>query len=166
MMSGSSAANKLLWLIGKWKGKGCGVYPTLKPFEYAEVVEFSNDGIPFINYKASSWNIDHTKPMHWESGFIRFKPESKTVAFLLAHNFGMTEVVEGETCDKEEIHFKSSPGSLNRMSFASSPHVVATERVYKSLGPNQMEFKLFMATENHPLSLHLHITYDRILLNA
>jgi hypothetical protein len=42
---------QLSWLIGKWKGEGCGTYPTIKPFEYVEEVEFSNDGIPFINYK-------------------------------------------------------------------------------------------------------------------
>jgi hypothetical protein len=53
-------------------------------------------GVPILNsilfyFRASSWNIDHTSPMHWESGFIRFKPESKTVAFLLAHNFGKFE---------------------------------------------------------------------------
>ena len=36
----------------------------------------------------------------------------------------MTEVVEGETSNEKEINFKSSPGSLNRMSFSSSPHVV------------------------------------------
>ncbi|XP_028405665.1 THAP domain-containing protein 4-like [Dendronephthya gigantea] len=153
--------NKLSWLIGIWKGKGIGTYPTIeKPFEYLEEIEFSNDGIPFIDYKSKSWNTDHTQPMHWESGFIRLKPDSKTFAFLLSHNFGMTEVVEGETNDEKEIHLFSS--SLGRMSFASSPHVIATERVYKSLGTNKMEYKLYMATENQPMSLHLHITYDRL----
>jgi hypothetical protein len=74
-------------LIGKWKGKGCGTYPAIKPFEYAEEVEFSNDGIPFINYKyepvlhiSSTFetvlhvkvSIDYINPGTWlPLGFIR-----------------------------------------------------------------------------------------------
>ena len=43
---------------------------------------------------------------------------------------GVTEIVESETSDEKEIHFKSSSGSLNRMSFASSPCVVAVNNLY------------------------------------
>ena len=39
------------WLFGKWKGKGSGTYPTIKPFEYLEEVEFCNNGTPFTSYK-------------------------------------------------------------------------------------------------------------------
>ena len=32
--------------------------------------------------------MEHDKPMHWESGFLRYNQDTNTVAFLLAENFG------------------------------------------------------------------------------
>ena len=63
----------------------------------------------------------------------------KNLFFML---LGMTEVVEGETCDKEEIHFKSLRGSLNRMSFASSPQVVAVNNLGYRSDENQTTMHL------------------------
>jgi hypothetical protein len=58
---------------------------------------------------------------------------------LLKISVGMTEIVEGETNDEKEIHFKSSSGSLSRMSFASSPHVVAVNILYRSYAFHYMD---------------------------
>lgn len=39
------------WLVGKWKGEGCGVYPTIAPFMYGEEMIFDHVGQPMLSYK-------------------------------------------------------------------------------------------------------------------
>ena len=50
--------NPLAWMIGTWRGKGRGEYPTIETFEYAHEVVFNHDGRPFLNYFSRSWIID------------------------------------------------------------------------------------------------------------
>ena len=71
-----------------------------------------------------------------------FLPEILSFLYSIFNIVGMTEVVEGETSDEKEIDFKSSSGSLSRMSFASSPHVV---EVYIGIQSWQLE-KIYPAT--------------------
>ena len=42
--------NPLAWLVGTWRGKGRGEYPTIEPFEFEQEVVFNHDGRPFLNY--------------------------------------------------------------------------------------------------------------------
>jgi hypothetical protein len=42
--------NPLAWMVGTWRGKGRGDYPTIESFEYAHEVVFNHDGRPFLNY--------------------------------------------------------------------------------------------------------------------
>ena len=45
------AVGKISWLLGKWKGEGCGVYPTISPFMYGEEIVFNHVGQPMLSYK-------------------------------------------------------------------------------------------------------------------
>ena len=38
--------------------------------------------------RAKSWTVERDKPMHWESGFLRFNNDKKTASLVVAHNFG------------------------------------------------------------------------------
>lgn len=65
--------------------------------------------------RSKSWSIHDDQPMHWESGFIRFKPESKTVAFILAHNFGKFLKLWLSMCNcvlKNDQYVFCTPGEL------------------------------------------------------
>ncbi len=42
--------NPLAWMVGTWRGKGRGEYPTIPAFEYAQEVVFNHDGRNFLNF--------------------------------------------------------------------------------------------------------------------
>ena len=50
--------NPLAWMVGTWRGKGRGEYPTIPAFEFAQEVVFNHDGRNFLNYFSRSWIID------------------------------------------------------------------------------------------------------------
>lgn len=83
------AVKPIAWLVGKWVAEsGKGHYPTIQPFTYCEEIDFTSVGQPLINYTARSWHPEKKNPMHLESGFLRIKPGTNQLAFMVAHNFG------------------------------------------------------------------------------
>lgn len=86
----------LEWIIGKWKTvKTDGAYPTIQPFTYEEEISFKSLGQPMLNYVSNSWHPIKLNPMHLETGYLRIKPGTKNVSFMVAHNFGLTSLEEG-----------------------------------------------------------------------
>ena len=81
-------------MVGTWRGKGRGDYPTIESFEYAHEVVFNHDGRPFLNYYSRSWIIDKDgeiiRPAGSETGFWRVKPNN-VLEVLISHNTGITE---------------------------------------------------------------------------
>lgn len=91
------ALEPLEWLIGKWRAvRTMGTYPSIKPFSYEEELDFVSLGQPMLNYASISWHSTNFNPMHLESGYLRIKPGTKEVSFMVAHNFGITSLEEGK----------------------------------------------------------------------
>lgn len=152
------ALKPLNWLIGKWISISAkGSYPTIKPFQYNEEIEFTSIGQPMLNYSLRSWNPETQKPMHFEFGFLRIKPGTNKVAFMVAHNFGLTSLEEGTVGDNE---LKVTSTQVSRMSFAVDPAVIGIERHFKLAG-DTLECIISMETENIPLTEHLKIIYKK-----
>lgn len=84
------AIKPISWLIGRWRSESAvGSFPTIEKFEYAEEIEFSSFGQPLLNYRAFSFTPEpNATPIHFEAGFLRIKPETNSVAFMVAHNLG------------------------------------------------------------------------------
>ena len=65
----------LLPLVGVWRGRGGGDYPTIEPFEYGQEVRFSHDGRPFLAYESRAWLIEPDgtpiRPAFREVGYWR-----------------------------------------------------------------------------------------------
>ena len=51
----------LAWLVGTWRGKGRGEYPTISSFEFAQEVSFKHVGKDHLNYFPRTWVIDSNK---------------------------------------------------------------------------------------------------------
>ncbi len=62
----------LYWLIGRWEGVGVLGYGDIEQQQFAQEVNFSHNGLPYLEYSAKSWLIDDDgnklRPLSWESG--------------------------------------------------------------------------------------------------
>ncbi|XP_059470506.1 peroxynitrite isomerase THAP4-like [Neocloeon triangulifer] len=150
----------LLWLIGRWKSEsGVGTFPTVSPFEYAEEIEFFSLGQqPLLNYAAYSFKPGANVPMHCEKGFLRIKPGTNSISFMVAHNLGLAVLEEGEVAGNE-INLESK--NIGRMSFAKDPEVTKLKRCFKLEG-DVLEQIVHMQTSKTEMSEHLVAKYKKM----
>jgi len=149
----------LSWLLGKWRSEtGKGYYPTIKSFEYGEEAEFFQVGQPNVQFSLLSWSAVTKKPLHRETGFIRIQPGTNKIALICAHNFGVSEIQEGEVKDTT---LTVETTGINRMSFAKDPAVIKVSRTFQLKG-EELEQVLSMETTNTPMTEHLRITYKKV----
>lgn len=155
------ALKPLAWLAGQWTTKeGRGYFPNISEFQYHEDLEFSCIGQPMYNFQSKSLNPETQAPMHQERGFLRIKPGSNDLAFVVSHNFGLTSLEEGvyDPANKEIV---LETVSVSRISFAKPPHVKKFKRVIRLLDDDALAITLFMETDTTPLSEHLKAVYRR-----
>ena len=148
----------LAWLVGTWRGKGRGEYPSVSSFQFAQEVSFNHDGRAFLNYFSRSWVIDENdeiiKPAASEVGFWRVK-ENNVLEVLLAHNSGITEgwvgIVKGAKIQLEMDQGYSSP---------SAKIVTAGSRLY-GLVEGELFTSYDMAAEGKTLHAHFWSSLSR-----
>jgi len=148
----------LAWLVGSWRGKGRGEYPSVPGFQFAQEVSFNHDGRPFLNYFSRSWIIDENneiiRPAASEVGFWRVK-ENNVLEVILAHNTGIAEgwvgIVKGAKIQLEMDQGYSSP---------SAKIVTAGSRLY-GLVEGELFTSYDMAAEGQTLQAHLWSSLER-----
>src|SRR4051794_39562825 len=89
----------LAFLLGAWEGEGVVEYPTIKRTAFAQRIEFTQNGKPFLAYTSRSWEIDldgvKLRPLSMETGFWRPQPDNE-LEVLLAQPTGFLESWTGE----------------------------------------------------------------------
>ncbi|XP_067670231.1 peroxynitrite isomerase THAP4-like isoform X2 [Haliotis asinina] len=149
----------LEWLLGKWRSEeGQGKYPTLKDFKYGEEVEFSHVGQPNLQFSAYSWHLENKMPLHREVGFVRIKPGTNQVAFVVAQNIGLSEIEEGEVTGQS---LKTTSHTVGRLTFGKPPQTQQIMREFQRSG-DILEQVVSMKTENTDMTEHLRIKYKKI----
>lgn len=153
------ALKPIQWLIGTWESISArGNYPTIKDFTYNETIRFESMGQPLLNYESRSKHPISGAPMHLESGFLRIKPGTNQLAFMISHNFGLTVLEEGFASDKGlELESKS----IGRMSFSKEPTVKALRKLYKLNENGTLEVRTDMETSNTEMTNHLVAIYKK-----
>ncbi|KAL4714809.1 hypothetical protein ACJJTC_002668 [Scirpophaga incertulas] len=156
------ALKPVAWLVGQWSTKdGKGYFPNINSFQYHEELEFLCIGQPMLNFLSKSTNPETQSPMHQERGFLRIKPGTNDLAFVVSHNFGLTSLEEGHVdTEKKEIVLETV--NVSRISFAKPPHVKKFKRVIRLLSEDTLEITLFMETDTTSLSEHLKAIYKRV----
>lgn len=137
-------------LLGTWRGRGQGAFPTIEPFTYGEQMTFAHVGDPFLVYEQHSWLLDDGAPLHLERGFLR-PDEAGRLELALAHPLGLTEIAHGALTDGV-LELATEPGGVGRTRTGMA--VVALRRRYE-LDGDTLRYTLDMATEATPMIRHL-----------
>ncbi|MFE2998534.1 peroxynitrite isomerase [Nocardia sp. NPDC059246] len=145
-------------LLGTWRGRGRGEYPTIEPFEYLEEVHFGHVGRPFLTYRQRTRAADGSRPMHSETGYLRAISPDR-IELILAHPTGITEICEGSLVTEDgELRLELDSTSIGLSSTAKS--VTALGRTITVAG-DTLEYSLRMAAVEQPLTHHLAATMQR-----
>jgi hypothetical protein len=155
---------KVQVLVGKWRGEGVGVYPTINSFEYGEEVEFMQlPNKPILTYVHKTWNKETKAPMHHEQGYLRALGNTDHVEFCLSQPTGIAEVEEGVVVVQEKNNSSTTIINLDlksiiRTSTARHPFAVEISRtltVTTSETGTSLAISVDMGTENTPKQRHL-----------
>ena len=147
-------APPLATLLGTWRGRGKGEYPSIEDFEYGEEVTFWHTGRPWLGYLQRTWSLENEAPMHSESGFWRPQRDG-SLEVVIAHAFGIVEVLEGRaTEDAIELSSKSLTST------SSAKHVREVTRTFR-LSDATLTYDVAMAYDEHPLQHHLGATLNK-----
>jgi len=144
----------LAFLVGTWRGRGRGVYPTIEPFEYIEEIVVGHTGKPFLRYDQRTWDIDAEDPLHTETGFWRLGPPGR-VELIVAQPTGIAEVDEG-IVEGTSLRVRSRLVGLTRTAKAVS----SVERILRVDG-DEMQVELLMEAMGREHQLHLEATLLR-----
>eukprot|EP01137_Pigoraptor_chileana_P030343 Opistho-2@1404 len=153
----------LAGLVGTWRGQGKGKYPTIKDFEYGEEVKIWHYGGPFLLYLQRTWSTAENKPLHSESGFVRFpKGRPGTVELVLAQPSGISSVEVGsiETLadGKVVISLSAEEKDITRTPTSTPPHVKRYARKWTVTPGTSFLYEFDMETDNTPMTRHLDAT--------
>jgi THAP4-like, heme-binding beta-barrel domain len=147
----------IAFLLGTWHGEGVGQYPTIDPFRYGEEMVFEDVGDTFLLYAERSWRLDDGSPVHFERGFLRPAGDG-AVELVLAHPIGVTEIAHGRV-DGTTMDLATGAGDVGRT--RTGLDVTGLTRHYRVDG-DVLAYRLDMATERTPMSLHLEAEVRRI----
>ncbi|MFI6082960.1 FABP family protein [Streptomyces sp. NPDC051217] len=144
----------VLGLLGIWRGRGRGGYPTLTgDFSYAQEMTFSHDGRPFLRYETRAWLLDADgaplRPSARESGWWRLQPDGRVEA-LITQPTGIAEISVGHAADNTV--------DLATHEVARTPtakEVDATRRRYTLTDDDALTFVHDLAAVGRPLQHHL-----------
>eukprot|EP01119_Soliformovum_irregulare_P003366 TRINITY_DN1380_c0_g1_i1.p1 TRINITY_DN1380_c0_g1~~TRINITY_DN1380_c0_g1_i1.p1 ORF type:complete len:174 (+),score=35.05 TRINITY_DN1380_c0_g1_i1:25-522(+) len=146
-------------LLGTWKGKGRGVYPTIQAFDYGEEVRFWHSGRPFLFYSQKTWNLQNGNPLHAETGFLRV-PSPTKLELVLAQPSGVSSIEEGTVSEDGVISLSCNSNKIVRSETAKHPWVEEYTRVFRMVD-GKLEYVLNMGTENQPMQHHLQATLEK-----
>lgn len=149
------ACRPIEFLLGTWRGRGKGVYPTIESFEYEEEIRFTHLGKPFLAYSQSTKSVDDGRPLHGELGFWRPQNDGR-IEIVLAHPFGVAEILEG-TVDGSRIDVRST-------SLASTSSAKTMERAGRTFEVHDdvLVYEMSMETAGQEMQGHLTAELHRV----
>lgn len=144
----------IAFLLGAWRGKGEGEYPTIESFTYEEEVRFAHRGKPFLAYVQRTWAPDGT-PRHAEAGYWRPVPPDG-VELVMAHPTGIAEIEVGRVSGR-----RIELATTNVTATPTAKQVTRLERTIEVDG-DVLRYTLRMAAVGHELTHHLAAELHRI----
>ena len=81
-------------LLGTWRGRGQGSYPTIDDFAYTEELVFGHVGKPFLSIVQRTRALLTGEPLHAEAGYLRALGDGD-VELAMAQPSGIVETDAG-----------------------------------------------------------------------
>jgi len=149
------ALKPVAFLLGTWRGKGEGQYPTIKPFRYREEIRFTHNGKAFLIYTQRTEAIDTGQPLHGEAGYLRLVGDGR-VEFVIAQPIGFAEIslgrVDGQRIDVECASVGRTP--------TAKPVTSISRSLW--LEGETLRYELKMGMGEVPLARHLVASFHRV----
>jgi hypothetical protein len=151
----------LLPLVGVWRGRGQGGYPTIEDFHYGQEIRFSHDGRPFLHYESRAWLIEPDgtpiRPAHREIGWWRAGPGPDEVEALLTAPTGFLELYVGRA--EKTTQWELATDAVVRT--AEAKEVRGGKRLY-GVVEGALLYAYDMAGVGQPLQSHLSARLERV----
>lgn len=145
----------LLFLRGRWRGTGRGIYPTIEPFDYTEEVTYvPGPGKPFLIYTQRTWRAESDQPLHSEAGYLRGFGDD-TAELVIAQPTGIVEIHTGSVTGTT-LHFD---GEAHTTPAARS---VSRTRRNLTVDGDELHYSLDMEAVGQRLQHHLSATLRRV----
>ncbi len=142
----------IAWLLGTWRGKGHGDYPTIERFSFAQEVTFLQDGRAFFHYLSRAWIVDdegnRLRDGAIETGFFRSRADG-SLEVVLTHATGIAEIWYGNA---EGAKVEIATDAVARTQSATD--YGAGHRLY-GLVEGDLLWTFDMAAVGQPLQSHL-----------
>lgn len=147
------------FMLGTWRGRGDGSYPTIDDFSYTEEITFGHVGKPFLAYGQKTKHAETGLPLHAEAGYWRF-PAPGRVELVIAHPTGLLESLSGtvDVTDGGAVIELTCPEVVTT---ATAVDVERTVRRFRFDG-DSVSYDVAMAAVGQPLTHHLAATLHRV----
>lgn len=139
-------------LLGVWRGRGEGHYPTIADFSYIEELTFSHVGKPFVAMQQKTRDASSDLPLHAEAGYFRPQDDG-TVELVVAQPSGIVEILAGEL-NSSEGALELDVTSVGVHVSPSAKSVTGTRRRFVIDG-DSMVIDMWMAAVGKPMTHHL-----------
>jgi THAP4-like, heme-binding beta-barrel domain len=152
----------LLPLVGVWRGRGQGGYPTLEgDFHFGQEIRFSHDGRPFLFYESRAWIIEEdgtpVRPANREVGWWRVGPGTDEVEALLTQPTGFLELYVGRS--EGPTRWEMATDAVVRT--VAAKEVRAGQRLY-GIVDRALLYAYDLAAVGQPLQSHLSARLERV----
>lgn len=165
-MSQSSSLEILNSVLGIWRGTGQGKFPTIEPFQYAEVHSFSQvAGRPLLSYTQDTFLLgpagEETEASHFETGLIKVE-EDGSLTLSNAQDSMRVEVLRGLIEELEEGFQIVWTSELH----GNDPRMVSSKRLYRFDGTT-FHYTIDMATQTVPdEQRHLEASLEQVSVSS
>ena len=130
----------LSWLVGRWTGRGRGLWSAVPGFEFVDEMSFEHDGRPLLMYHERTLRPDGV-PSHSEAGFVT-AAGGGVFHWTIAEPNGITEVLVGSIVagalelDTTEIGHTPTTGNVSSVRRRLSPAEGGRLRAEVAIGVN------------------------------
>jgi hypothetical protein len=154
-----SMCEPLASLLGTWRGKGSGHYPTIDGFEYFEEVTFGHVGKPFLAYGQKTRDAVTELPLHAEQGYFR-PTRPGQLEFVVVQPSGIVEIHTG-SIEQTDGGCVLTLDSVQVPTAPTAKQLDQTQRIITVEGDN-LSYDMSMAAVGEPFQHHLSATLKRV----